>query len=254
MCLVAMPMLLAWAKRRELTWRPVRWLVVVILAGCFAHLLLPGYTESRPRTMNLVYSESQGDAEAFLALESPGGRYDRDYAESHDFVATELDNGRLGMTSRPARPVPMLNLPGVEVQALNVTQGEGGWRRQLRVDYPLGSRFIQLTLPPEAGLAGAWINGVPALTGPNDTSRKGIRNRLRLVNPPPGPLELELLTDAEGPIALAVLSWHELPALLTAPFLGNWPDDARPGQDGPRAEKIQRLELPPVDQTADQGQ
>jgi hypothetical protein len=89
--------------------------------------------------------------------------------------------------------------------------------------------------------------------GAGEHSGKGIRNRLRLVNPPPGPLELDLLTDGAGPIALAVLSWHELPALLTAPFLGNWPDDARSGQDGPRAEKIQRLELPPVDQSADKG-
>jgi hypothetical protein len=31
--------------------------------------------------------------------------------------------------------------------------------------------------------------------------------------------------------------------VLTAPFLGNWPDDARACQFGPRAEKVQTFEI-----------
>jgi hypothetical protein len=250
-CLVAMPMLLAWVKQRELDWQPARWLAVAILLGCFVQLLLPGYTESRPRTMNLVYSEVHGDAAGHLALDAPGGRYDRQYAESHDFVQTELDNGRLGTTRRPALRVPLLNLPGVQVQPLEVTREREGWRWRLRIDYPPGSRFIQLTLPGEAGLRAAWAGGIPALEDADGAAGKGSRNRLRLVNPPPGPLDLELLTERAGPITLAVLSWHELPSLLTAPFMGNWPDDARPGSFGPRAEKVQSIELPPIPEVTD---
>ncbi len=42
---------------------------------------------------------------------------------------------------------------------------------------------------------------------------------------------------------MAAVTWHELPGVLVAPFMGNWPDDARPFLYGPRAEKIQEFEF-----------
>jgi len=99
MALTAMPMLLAFVKRRELTWQPARWLLVAILSGCFVHLLLPGFTAQRPRAMTLAYSET-GDAErGYIVLESAYGMPDRAYARSHDFADRELNDGRLGRTA-----------------------------------------------------------------------------------------------------------------------------------------------------------
>ena len=64
-----------------------------------------------------------------------------------------------------------------------------------------------------------------------------------LVNPPRGSMALELETAARDPFTVSAVSWHALPAVLTAPFLGNWPDDARACQFGPRAEKVQAFEI-----------
>ncbi len=119
----------------------------------------------------------------------------------------------------------------------NISSGGSSGRGQ-------AASLLIYTLPGEAGLRAAWAGGVPALEDSHGASGKGGRNRLRLVNPPPGPLELELLTERAGAIPVAVLSWHELPSLLTAPFMGNWPDDAQPRQYGQRAEKVQRVDVP----------
>jgi hypothetical protein len=57
-------------------------------------------------------------------------------------------------------------------------------------------------------------------------------------------LVVDLLTTNAEPITVAAVTWHELPGVLMAPFMGNWPDDARPVIYGPRAEKIQQFDLP----------
>ena len=245
--MVAMPMLMAYVKDRELGWQPARWLAVAILAGCFVHMLLPGYTGIRPRGMNLIYSEVDGADHGYLVLESRTGGHDRDYAESHDFVLTELADGRMDTVERPAREVPRLDLPGVELLSSGSGQEQGGWRRSLRLDYPPGSSYVALSLPVGAELRQAFVNGVLALDTSLESRHQRPRRGLRLVHPPAGPLEIDLLTATPGPLRVAAVSWHELPGLLTAPFMGNWPDDARPVQYGQRAEKIQHFELPAAD-------
>ena len=45
------------------------------------------------------------------------------------------------------------------------------------------------------------------------------------------------------PLPLYATTWHDLPPVLVAPFMGNWPDEARPYLFGPRAELIQPFEL-----------
>ena len=50
--------------------------------------------------------------------------------------------------------------------------------------------------------------------------------------------------DEPDPFQLELVSWHELPGVLVAPFMGNWPDDAQPNQFGQRAEKVQRVDVP----------
>jgi hypothetical protein len=80
-----------------------------------------------------------------------------------------------------------------------------------------------------------------------DTSLESKHQRqadsLRLVNPGKSSFEIRLLTRSPDAINLSVVTWHDLPDVLVAPFMGNWPEDAQPVRYGPRARKIQRLTL-----------
>jgi len=243
MALTAMPMLLAFVKSRELTWQPARWLLVAVLAGCLVHLFLPGFTPERPRDMTLMYTESEGALNGHIVLESIACRPDRRYARSHDFELRELNDGRLGAVSRPAREVPILDLPGVTLTSQETMETNDGWKRNLRIDLPPGMRYVQLTLPTTAGLKRAWVNGVPAMDTAIDVKQKRKHHVLRVIHPESESLELELVTVSGDSFTAAAVTWHELPGLLTAPFMGNWPDDAQPYLYGPRAEKVQRLEV-----------
>jgi hypothetical protein len=244
MTLTAMPMLLAFVRNRELTWQPARWLLVAILSGCFVHLFLPGFTAERPRAMTLMYSESEGADRGYIVLESAHGLPDRAYARSHDFETRELNDGRLGTVARPVREIAALGLPAIEISVGEVHAVEGGWRRELVFEEPVGQGYLQLTLPLEIGLQRAWVNGVLAL----DTSIESKQQRrslgLRVISPGAGPLKVELLTTSADGFTASAVTWHDLPGVLTAPFLGNWPDDARPAFFGPRAEKIQEFAVP----------
>jgi len=240
----AMPMLLAFVRHRELTWRPATWLALAILLGCVLHLFLPGYTAERPRDMSLMYREVEGAEKGHVLLESVVGSYDRAYARSHDFVTLELDNGRLGTAEQPAREVSALGLPAIAASIAPVREDKEGYRRGLVFDVPAGHRLLQMTLPLDAGVQRAWVNGVLALDTSIPVKQERESMTLRVVYPEPGALQVDFLTESAEPLTAAVVSWHDLPGVLTAPFMGNWPDEARPAFFGPRAEKIQHFELP----------
>jgi hypothetical protein len=243
MVLVAMPMLLAFVARRDLTWQPARWLLVAILSGCLVHLFLPGFTPDRPRDMTLMYTEVGGAEQGHIVLESLYRQPDMRYARSHDFELQDLNDGRLGTVQRPARTVAALQLPGVNPVSQQVTETDEGFLWRLQMALPPGSRFLRVTIPEEAGLLKAWVNGQLALDTGIEIKQSRPRNSVRLLYPGPGSVEFEFLTESGDAAPAAVVTWHDLPGVLTAPFMGNWPDDARPAQYGPRAEKIQRIEL-----------
>ena len=243
MALTAMPMLLAFVKNRDLTWQPARWLLVAVLSGCLVHLFLPGFTPDRPRDMTLMYRETEGEEQGHIVLESIHRRPNMHYARSHDFRLMELNDGRLGTVTRPARAVAALQLPGATVNNQEIIRTGDGWRRRLQLELPPGTPLVQLTLPGAAGLQKAWINGVLALDTSLETKHRGPRHAVRVIHPPSGALDIEISTTAGAALSAAVLTWHELPGLLTAPFMGNWPDAAQPAQLGPRAEKVQQLRL-----------
>lgn len=100
-----------------------------------------------------------------------------------------------------------------------------------------------LIVAKESGLAKAWVDGQLAL----DTSLKSKHERqadsLRLVNPDKSSFAIRLLTRSPDPISLAVVTWHELPKVLVAPFMGNWPEDVQAVGYGSRARKVQRITL-----------
>jgi hypothetical protein len=244
LAITAMPMLLAFVKGRELTWQPARWLLVAILSGCFVHLFLPGFTAERPRAMSLMYSETEGAERGYIVLESIYGLPDRAYARSHDFRFRELNDGRLGTVARPVREVAALGLPAVDIAVGRARPEDRAWRRELVFDIGEGQRLLQVTVPPEVGLQKAWVNGSLALDTSIETKYGRSISTLSLKYPVPGPLQIELLTQSPAGFTAAAVTWHDLPGVLSAPFLGNWPDNAQPAFAGPRAEKIQEFAVP----------
>ena len=241
--LTAMPMLLAFVRLRELTWQPARWLAVAILIGCFFHLFLPGYTAERPRGMTLKYSEVEGAAQGHIVLESVYRDHDQAYAGSHDFEIEEINDGRLGMVAQPVRAVAPLGLPGVGFEVGQAVEVEQGWRRSLQIETGTGP-YLGLTFAPEAGLSGVWVDGMLALDTAIETKQERGSLGVRLINPGARRVQVDVLTSSPAAFRVAIVTWHDLPGVLTAPFMGNWPDDAQPKQYGKRAEKVQRFELP----------
>jgi hypothetical protein len=249
MGLAVMPMLLAFVKQKELTWQPAKWLLASILVLCAIQFFLPGFTAERPRDMTLMFSEVEGEGNGYLVLESIYQQHDRKYAKGHAFDMKEINSGLLGKTRRPVREVSPLGLPGIGLTAQSTRQEEDGWHREFTISLPPDSRILKLAFPKEAGLGKAWVNGELALDTGIETKQKREVDTLQLVYPGSGPLKLELLVGSGEGFTMAAVTWHELPAVLVAPFMGNWPDDARPFLYGPRAEKIQEFDLGPVEAT-----
>jgi hypothetical protein len=243
-CITMMPMLLAFVRRIELDWRPARWLAIAMVAFGIAHVLLPAYTPERPRDMSLMYREVAGMETGHLVLESNTTRYDAAFAARYDFETTELDDGQLGTTLRPARVVKALDLPGIALEdAGQETAADGRRRYRLNVVLPFETPLLRIAIPLDAGLRRAWVDGELALDTELHTKRARSVYTLRLVNPKRGAIALELETASSAPFTLSTVSWHALPAVLTAPFLGYWPDEAKAKQFGPRAEKVQTFEI-----------
>jgi hypothetical protein len=243
MSLTILPMLLAFFKDRELSWQPARWLLVAILLVCLVHLSVPGFTPERPRDMTLMYSEVEGSQSGYVVLESLHRTHDSKYARGHGFEAVELDTGWPERSVEPAREVPALNLPGVRLTEQDVHEEGDSWRHRFVLQLPEQTKFLQLIIARESELQEAWIDGQLALDKSLKSKHKSAADSLSLVYPGDGPVEIELLTAGPDTITLSALTWHDLPAVLTAPFMGNWPDNAQPNQYGPRAVKLQRIEL-----------
>ena len=125
----------------------------------------------------------------------------------------------------------------------NIRAEEKGWRRELRIDLPENSRMLRLTVPRSIGLEKAWVNGELALDVSIESKYEHSVNSLELVYPGAGPITVGLHTTGPEAFSIAAVTWHDLPDVLVAPFMGGWPDDAQPFVYGPRAEKIQEFEL-----------
>jgi hypothetical protein len=243
MALTAMPMLLAFVKELDLTWTPAGWLAAAILVTCVIHLFLPGFTAERPRDMTLMYSEVEGEDTGYVVLESIYQRPDKKYARGHDFEDVELNSGRLGKVSRPARKIAPLGLPGITLEDQGVIEEDGVYVRTLTIELPENTPLFRLTLPLEAELSRVWVNEELALDTSIETKHSRDNYRLQLVHPRNEVLSLRLESGTSAGFDLAAATWHPLPSILVSPFLGNWPDDAQPFLYGPRAEKIQEFSL-----------
>lgn len=243
MGLAVMPMLLAFVKKRDLTWRPANGLLAAILVMCIVHYFLPGFTAASPRDMTLMYSEVEGEDRGYLVLESIYEEHDRKYAKGHSFEVMEINSGRLGTVQRPVREVVPLSLPGIVITDMSLRREEDGWHREFSVTLPPGSPILRLSIPKDTGLSKAWVRGELALDSAIESKHKRKVNTLQVVYPGEEPVQVELLLESASAFTLAAVTWHKLPDVLVAPFMGNWPDEARPFLYGPRAEKIQAFDF-----------
>ncbi|MCZ6830576.1 MAG: M28 family peptidase, partial [Gammaproteobacteria bacterium] len=243
MTLIVLPMLLAFVRSRELSWQPARWLLVAIALACLVHLSLPGFTPHRPRGMTLMYSEVEGSETGHVVLESLVTSFDKDYASGHGFKSVELDDGWSQASVRPARAVHALNLPGVEVKIHSVRHEETGWSHRFVLHAHERLEFLLLVIAKESGLDKAWVDGQLALDTSLESKHQRQADSLRLVNPDKSSFAIRLLTRSPDAISLAVVTWHELPEVLVAPFMRNWPEDAQAMKYGPRARKVQHITL-----------
>ncbi len=243
MALVAMPMLLAYVKRLDLDAWPLKWMGIALVAVLALHYFVPGFTADRPRDMTLMYSESDGGENGFIVLESRFDRPDRDWAKKQLFEDREINSGLLDTVERPVREVERLDLPGIELLQGDAGLLDGNWRRELTVRFAVESPVLFLTLPLDSGLREVFVNGELALDTSIPSKRSRSRFGIKLIHPGPEPVRIELLTDRPDPFRMSAVTWHELPAVLVAPFMGFWPHDAQPYYYGPRAERIQEFEI-----------
>ena len=87
------------------------------------------------------------------------------------------------------------------------------------------------------------VNGELALDASLETKQPREHYGLRIVNPPQRGVQVELIGGRATSFRMAAETWQELPGVLVAPFMGNWPDEAQPYYFGPRAQKIQEFEI-----------
>lgn len=244
MALASLPMLLAFTRDRDLSWQPARWLLVAILVSCFIQLSLPGFTPERPRGMSLNYIGEEGSDTAHLILQSPRNGYDRSYARGHEFELLEINSGWPEPIERPARIVPTLDLPGLTVSDHSSRQDETSWRRRMVVQLPQDQRYLRLIMPAEIELEKVWVNGQLALDKSMPSRHRRAADSLRLISPGAGPFVIELLTGSEQQFRLSAVTWHDLPGVLSAPFLGNWPENAKALHSAPHASLVQYVQVP----------
>ncbi len=243
MILVAMPMLLAYVRRRELGWRPAKWLGGALVLAVVVHLFLPGFTVDRPRDMTLQYVETDGEANGYIVAASQYGTPDRGWARGHGMESTEVNWGLRGPAQRFVRASERLDLPAVGLEQHESVMENGKWRRTLSLTVPANTPAVYLTLPLDARLVEAKIDGVLALDPSLPTRRARSAYRLRLIAPPPGPMTVELTLERPDPVRIEVMSWRELAPGLAAPYLADWPENAQPISIGHHARKIQLFEI-----------
>jgi hypothetical protein len=142
--------------------------------------------------------------------------------------------------------VEPLGLPGIVVSIPGLKLEGDDWLRSFTINPPAGSKLMKLVIPGEAGLAKAWVNGVLALDASIESKNRRSVDTLKLVYPGDDPIWVELLTSSAEGFTIAAVTWHDLPEALVAPLMESWPDDARPFQYGPRAEKIQEFQFEPA--------
>lgn len=234
-------------------WRPAFVLLGLVMLAAIFHQFLPGFTDDRPRGMNLVYSQASAGSEGLVYLESPGGGVDIDYADivglapmevlpPYSSAAIPLNDDRKTVT-RHAGTVASLMLPAPQVSATEVQEKTvipaGGLANiRFTVVAPETSERIVIAFPRDTNIAIARVDGVLAIDGDLKNKRGSTPTFLALPYPGPEPITIEVSFKNSLPAGFNVSSREALPASLWDEYRPTWPSDAQAVFHGFRAEVV----------------
>lgn len=261
LALLLLPILPAWFGRYDdpiPDWRPAFVIAGVVIATALLHQLLPGFSDDRPRGMNLVYREAQGADRALLYVESPGVAPDPVFTKARDFFPRDLParfaaegvvpNANRATMSRPAVEMAPLGLPAATVTDLEAPvqddDAEGSETVWLRftVQSPPGTEQLTFAFAESVKVLEARVKGVLAIDSDME-HRRGRAPRLLRIAYPGEPLTIELRVGEAGAFAMAVTTRLPLPDEIAGEYADSWPADAQPIFEGSRAEVVSAYRL-----------
>jgi len=235
-----LPLLVWYADEKSSGKRLGNVLLVLIVAGCVGQQFVPGYTADSPRDMALVYRQDSNAENAWLVLESLWGTADEDYAARHEFQTVRLVAPYGRVQEVLAREISPIDLAEVKLVSTSVQETENPTSRKhhvVELEIPPGVRHLRVFVSEETGFRQVMLDGLLALDTNEKTRQKLRGNYLRINRPKAGPMRLEIELANSGDTDLQVEAWFDLPELVLAPYMDDWPLDAQPAMLGPRALK-----------------
>lgn len=260
LALLLLPLLPAWFGRYIEPipdWRPALLLGGVVAAAALLHQLMPGFSEERPRGMNLVYRQPAGEEPALVYLESSANKVDPVFADTHDFLAREMParyssenvtpNRERPTMDRPAVELPSLELPGADLGEVVGRDGAAGSGEPLRfsLQAPDACEQLVIAFPDAVEVREARVAGVLAMHGEAGNRRGEPPRNLKIAYPGTEPIDVELHLESSEPFSIATTCRQPLPEGIRERFEVTWPRDAQPIFSGSRAEIVSEFALAP---------
>ena len=221
---------------------PRRWLMPALLVGGSAAVMvlacvLPPYDTSAPRPDSLLYVvDTDAGTASWLSFDDTTDAWTSRVMKEAQRKPTEARFLR-SKNEVLQSPAPMVSVDPTRVAVLSDTREASTRALQLRVTFPAGTEAVDLSVPPEAHVTKAAVQGKPFGVVASDGWLD-----LAFFGPPPEGLELDLETAATGPVPLHVVAQlRGLPAEPAAP-LGPRPPSLMP-------EVVQRSPLSASDMT-----
>ena len=253
MLLAVFPLWVSWVREPIPDWRPGIVLAGLILIGAIVHQFIPGFSEDRPRGMNVVYRQAADDLEALVYLESPGGGVDTTYADLAGMEPVELPStyssveipfnvNRTTMT-RYASETGTVQLPMAQVSRVDIEDAvdeDDGPLRIVRFDVtpPKGSERIVVAFPNNSNLVMARVRDELAIDSDLENKRGYSPTVLTFPYPGDGSFSVEVAFKGELPGGFNITSRQPLPAAIWQEHEQMWPSNAQPIFRGMRAEVV----------------
>lgn len=257
--LVLLPLLPAWFGHFDEPipgWKPGIPLIGFAAVTAVLQSFVPGYTEDRPRGMNLVYREVQGQPEAMVLVATGAGRADAEYVGRHGFELQSVPGpwsspsvqpfSEVATLERYAIETPSVPLQGTDIRILGsaaAEDGEGWWHR-LELRPPPGAGQIVVAFSDPSPVVEARVQGLLALDS-DVQPLKGSKPRVLVVTYPDSPVRLEVRTETAEPFFMAVSTRRGFPETLLSRLSAGWPPDAQNFYRGTRAQIITEIEVDP---------
>jgi hypothetical protein len=192
-------------------------------AGIALAFVLPPFDPTSPRPDSLLYAvDADHETASWLSTDdAPDAWTTKALAGARAATAPELFPRSTRELLRASAPLVAVGRPAVNVVS---DARDGGTRTlRLRVRPPAGAEVLSLSVPPDAHVASASVQGRPFSVEPEDGWLD-----LAYFGPPPEGLDVVLTTPASDPVALRVVAQiRGLPPGLGS-LLGPRPADLMP--------------------------